>query len=335
MKTKLSFLALPLCLGLLLTFVFAACSDDSNDDNGGGASSNSSGPTPPPTSAGQQGNSIKFDNPPFGLDEQEGDKINLKGKVTGTSAVKIKKLEFGIKPSVSNWLYGYNPDKDKYELVSGSVTIEAVGVSLNDYYIDLTGFSPNTCGQFEVWVKAYGGEGTALDTATSPIKTFTRANSYCSGSSSSQGFQAPSSSSESGWKFGGDHAQKDISWNTSFTLGSGSIKLTGDPASETQPGLEVEKGKIVIEPISLAPVQGEISTTREYTSKELFTAGNNAASKLPDDSGIQLFYYYIIYFDGGDKYAVQFSSKTGDDNNWGAWPKKIEYWKATISPPNP
>lgn len=200
MKTKLSFLALPFCLGLVLTFVIAACSSgdspngpsNSSNSNSGGGNSYS---RPPDVDDAEVVFSSNFDV------VVEGNLVVFTGNVDGSSKDHIVKLEFLTNGKAQGWVT-YKDDP-----VTGPISMDISTVVLSKAEIDLTN-SAIPCGTHSVTVGACIQSGKCSQKS----KDFTKPESMCAVSSSDA---APSSSSEAVWVFGdptyGDTGEKNHS----------------------------------------------------------------------------------------------------------------------------
>jgi len=314
MKTKLSFLALPFCLGLVLTFVIAACS------SGGG-----SGPEPGKSSGSTGGPSLNLSS------EQSGEKIDfsddfevyvsnelvlMKGTIDATSKEPIVRLEFITQNGSSQpgWV------KYKDDPVTGPLTVSTPFVKLNDVEIDLNNESIS-CGSHSITIKACTDPNCPAGKVASRNGSFVKPEQMCVSSSSAG---APSSSSEAVWVFGAPQSG-DANYNSSITVGSGSVKLIGADEHDTQPDVEVSGGKIrrvdAVEDDDIVP-------GKPYSSKKGAFGSDPATSSNLQDEGLQQDDYYLIYLSGGDVYLIQFSKKT----IWPEYPKTYTIWRATEHP---
>jgi len=304
MKTKLSFLALPLCLGMVLTFVLAAC-DGGKDSPGDELSSGSGGGSVITNPSSEvKSDSIVFDDKSFGTD-LSGDKMYITGKIYGTVDLPIVKLEF--KP---NNLISYDDDID----------LPATNVTLTGrVYIDLTSSSLSGCGTKQyIEIKACTDQN-CKGYATKNVE-YVRPDRYCAASSSS--VTAASSSSKTVWKFG-QITTVDVPYNTKVDIGSGSFKLSGD---DGQPDIEVTGGKIRLATALCG--SDDVEPGKEYSSeKSCLGSEVPTTNSLGGDLGVQMGEFYLIYY-SDSKYLVQFEKKT----SWIDWPKKCNFWMATVSP---
>ncbi|MCL1955686.1 MAG: hypothetical protein FWF63_00055 [Fibromonadales bacterium] len=317
MKTKLSFLALSLCLGIVLTFVLAACS--TNDPVQGSGSSSSAGATHTPSSNVDNPGVVEIRN--FELDATtSSDKIYISGKVEATKANPIVRIEFITTGS------GWVSFDDKP--VTGPITLPGVSsVQLSDARIDL--MNPSIpCATHYLTVKACIDEKCSAGKFTQESKQFTKPEMLCALSSSGG---EVSSSSEAVWVFAPPSPDAEVPLNGSVQVGSGSFKLSGD---EGQPDMEVFGGKV--RPV-VALGTDDVEPGKSYSSKESLLGSTPAtAIKLSnircggDPCVVQNGDYYLIYLDGGDKYLVQFKKAPG--HTWPDWPKACTLWRATVSP---
>jgi hypothetical protein len=300
MKTRLSFLALPFCVGLVLTFVLAACTSDGGGGSGG-SNSSSSGAVYTPSSE-VSASEVVFDG--FGVGEPEYDIIILKGYIDAAPADPIVKLEFkGIQP-------GWVSYKDAP--VNGSVSLNTSRVKLADYEIKLE--NPSIpCGSHNFTVEAC----TAKNTCSTKNGTFTKEAYLCALSSSAGALL--SSSSEATWKFGAP-VIVDASINTQIPMGTGYLRIVEDSQSGI---IEVTNGKIRrVEAIS----DDDVVPGKSYSSSESLL-GSKPATALSDD--LQNNEYYMVYLNDNSKYLVQFTKKGA---SWSSWPKTCTYWLALESP---
>lgn len=308
MKTKFSFLAQPLCLGLALAFILIACTSGKTDEpdpsstSGGGVSN-----VPPPLSSAVEIPEVKFDG--FGVDAtSQYEKVSLMGTANGSAAVPIVKVEFlGIQ---SSW-------------ISFSPTLPSPIVKLANAVIDLSN-SAIPCGTHNIQVKACLDQGcSAGKFGTSEVKTFEKPAYMCAVSSSSITL---SSSSKTPWKFG-QPTVAEVSLGESVSIGTGSFKLSGD---DTQPDIQVVGGKIreTVVPDS----DDGIVPGNAYSSEESPRGLGSTPPTSSDlgDLGVQKGDFYLIYLNSGDKYLVRFTPAGGV--SWANWPKTCTYWLATQSP---
>jgi len=328
MKTKLSFLALPFCLGVVLTFVIAACSSsDSNPDPGPGG--NSAGNSPGISSAVESG-SVELN----GFDVVDGseygkpDKVLILGKFDRIGReTYIKKLDLG-----PHGLVTYDGS-----LVNSQITLppETEYVTLtNNAFIDLK--TVKECKKIDIEVKACVDDACSAGNFAGDTKPFTIPAKYCASSSSAT---VPSSSSATRvWVFGDPTTKNIEALDEVVEVGSGiTFKLTEDPAA---PDLEVlGGGKIrmaMTGPDKIVPGTA-YNAYNERTDAEELGDKIPTASKLsessPDNLAVQATDYYFIYA-GNDKYLLQFS-KCASCERFSKWPKVCTIWKATKWPENP
>lgn len=307
MKTKLSYLALPLCWGVVLALVLAACSEDKNDSGGGGGTSSPSS-EPYRLSSEVAGNdSVSIDG--FGVDP-ESSRINITGTVYGTGVNPIVKVEFS---PASYFSY-------ESELVLPSPTVKLTG----KVYIDLANPSLTQCGQFDITVKG------CLDMACSPGKyatrnsKFERPASFCNSSSSEA---MVSSSSEVMWVFGSATPIPDVPMGQSVSIGTGSFRLDGD---EGQPNITVAGGTVRATGLGSMGEDDTPVAGKAYSSKENFLGSSVPTSSTYGnaDEGVQNKDYLLIYF-GSTVYLLRLEAKSGQP-----WPvaKQGTYWPATEHP---
>jgi len=311
MKTKLS-LVLPLCLslGLVLTFVLAACSGSTSVPPD--STSSSGGAVYHPSSDVQAPGIVEIRS--FEVTTY-GEKVYLTSSIEGSKEEPIVKVE--ILTTQPGWIsyndLGGNPKT--FSPGVKTITLNAE-VDLNEASIKCSD-NPHS-----ITVKA------CIDQACSPGKyatetgTFEKPGYLCVLSSSGG---ALSSSSEAAWVFGAPQFN-DVSLNSPVSIGSGSFKLTGD--DDGQPDMEVTNGKIRLA-TSLGVDDESVVPGKSYSSKENALGSSvPASSKLEGEYGVQNKEYYLIYLNDGNKYLVQFEGKP----KWIDWPKKCTYWLATESP---
>jgi len=305
MKTKLSLLALPFCLGLVLTFAIAACSGGGDEPSGGNSSnSNGGGGTSYSRPPDVDNDKVKFsDN--FDV-YVEGNFVLMNGSVDGSAKDHIVKLEFLTNNAAQGWVtYNGSP-------VDGPVPgIDITTVSLRRAQIDLTN-DAIPCGTHSLTIKAC----TQTDCAQKS-KDFEKPKSLCPDLNSSA--SEPSSSSEAVWVFGSPH-EGDFEYNKSLSIGSGSIKAVGEDEMDTQPDLVVTGGTIKLA-LGIDEDAG-ITENTSYPAKSITPA---------DVDGLQE-EYYLIYLNDGDIYLIQFLRKGEGGMAWTKWPKKYIYWRAKEHP---
>jgi len=316
MKTKLSFLALPLCLGLALIFALAACGGGGSDGEGSSNSNGSnSSPTPYSSAVKDDDGFITFDPDAPTIEVWcGGNKCYLLGNISAPPKVPIKKLEF----------IGIPSDAISYTGAPVTESSNTTSISLNDAEIDLTK-SSITCGEHTFTVKV------CLDAACSAGKyatkngTFAKPSDFCQSSSPS----VMSSSSVAMWKFGaketaqvGDGGQRNI--------GSASITLR----DEAMGGIDV---------VSMSVSNGRVRYTNINFDINGFVGGYPVPNtdyphsifnlESPEIKiAVQINEYYLIIPNSGDKYLVRVEPKDGPDGSQGVWPKVVQYWKAEGGP---
>jgi len=335
MKTKLSFLALPsLCLGIVLTFVLAACSSDSSSGSGNepGTSSNSGGGEKPPSSAVQ--GKLVISN--LGVERRNSNSpiFDVIGIVEGSTSAKVLKVEFHLDKASSNWIY----DSDK-QPVNSAINIDAPGAlsfPLSNYYIDLSSKDFGSyCGPLKFWVKACADDKCAVDPTTSNTVEFQRDQSFCNPSSSSQTVQSSSSEAKR-WKFG-TATEVEISGLDEWITISGTSLSFALLESDGQPDLEVKGGAGLRKANTLCGAD-DIEPGTYYDVKDsksgLECLGDAVGTKnkislaSPDDPSVSEGDYIFIY-SGNNIYLLHFQK--GADR-WRMWPKKCTYWKALENP---
>jgi len=324
MKEKLSFLALPLCLGLVITLVLAACS------SGGGTNSShetsSSSVNPGGISSNVQIVGV-LTIEPFSVYISD-KKAIISGTVTATPADPVARLEFLINNSSTNanWIsYDDRP-------VNGSINIDPKTPAL-DLYAEINLKNDDIpCDEvIIVTVIAYN----STNKFASVNETITKPSNLCTVSSSAG---AVSSSSVAVWRFGQPTVEEVFAGGTPITIGSGSFELVGVLPVDGQPDLKVYNGKVrPANPCKDSDLD-DIKPGEPYSS-ERDCLGNTPAkvSKLSDcgEGGFDICYaqpeeYFLIYLDNGGIYLVQF--KPIDDEKYTAWPKKATYWEALEHP---
>jgi len=307
MKTKLSFLVLPLCLGMVVALVLAACGGESSPSGPQSGASSSGGYTPMSSDVTSSQVTIS-DN--FGV-ELDYEIVRITGTIQAAKVDPLVKVEFRV--NGSGWVsYKGNPVTGAITFpVSDSVTL----VRLSDAEIDLNNPSIPCSTLLTIQVVAYPASGE--DNRGSKSGTFEKPAYMCAISSS--GTEA-SSSSEAVWKFEAPHFE-DVILNSAVNIGSGSFKLTGD--DDAQPDIEVTGG--AIRRAESIGGDDDVIPGKAYSVK-------NLGSVVPSDTKevLQNQEYYLIYLNNGDKYLLQFTKREGA--SWSSWPKKCTYWKATESP---
>jgi len=308
MKAKLSFLSLPLCLGfLVLTFALAACSGSSNNSSGG-ESSDSQGGVNYSSAQASEGTIeiVRFEV------QTSGEKVYITSTIEATKEEPIVKLE--IQGIPANWI-SYSNLGD-FQSGAKTFTLDAE-IDLNEPSIKCSD-NPHS-----VTVKACIDQGCGPQKFRFETGTFNKPDYLCNALSSGSGI---SSSSEAVWVFEAPQFS-DISFDSPVTIGSGSIKATGN---EGQPDLEVSNGKIRF-PTSLGTDDDNVVAGKAYSSKvNALGSAVPSTSKLyaDDGEGMQNKGYYLVYLNDGSKYIVRFDAKT----NWPDWPKRCTYWRASESP---
>jgi len=313
MKTKLSFLALPFCLGLALSFILGACSGDKGT-NSPEPGTSSAAPTysSPPLSSAVVITEIMFSD--FGVDAStEYEKIILMGAVDAAATLPIVKLEFlGVQPA---W-------------VSFTGTLPSAHVSLTKAVIDLAN-PAIPCGTINIQVKAcVDAACSAGKYGTSDSKTFEKPAYMCAASSSS--ITTLYSSSEVSWKFGGPQIV-DVASGVPVAVGTATFTLSGD---DGQPDMTVVGGTVRIA-MSLGVDDDTVVPGKEYSSKETALGSTKPTTNMigggDGKEGVQNQDYYLIYLNDGSKYLLYFS-KSAVAASWPNWPKMCTYWLATQSP---
>jgi len=321
MKTKLSFLALPLCLGLALTFVLAACSSGSGSKPDEGNSSNSNnGGTPYSSNVQDEDGFITFDpdDPSIGVDRM-GNKYYLQGTISSPNRVPIKKLEFIT--TGSGWI------SYKDEPVTRPIDLDVNYIYLVDAEINLTN-SSIPCGTHRFTVKV------CLDAACSTGKFGTKngtfekpADEFCL--SSSAGGGGVSSSSEVKWRFGTKETAS-VGDGGSRSIGSASITLKDEKVNGADtPYMTVTNGRVRYAGINFdidSFVNGYPQSNIDYPNNIFHLESSQTKTD------VQINEYYLIITNSGDKYLVRVEPRDGPDGAQSLWPKVVHYWKAEGGP---
>jgi len=315
MKTKLSFLALPFCLGLVLAFMLSAC------DSGGGGnkdekSSSSAGGGSNPTPSSEKDNaSINWDPDPPEISISN-DKLRIRGKIIAIGKeANIVKVKF----SPSGWV--------EYD---GSLT-EATQTFIltGNTVVDLTN-SAIPCGSKQnITIEAcLTDDCKASSLRNVPFEK------ECAISSSET--TAPSSSSAKAvWKFGAPDT-KEVRANKDVELGSGKFKLVGDDDMESQPAIQVTGGRVQ-SVIALCDDEcDDVEVGKAYEAYSGRDSEDHLGTEAPKGSSFEPVYigsirseFYLLVI-GSDKYLLAFEA--GPSGDVSKWPKKCIIWKATESP---
>jgi hypothetical protein len=311
MKTKQFFLALPFCLGVVLTFMLAACPGGSDSPSDGESSSSANVPV---SSAviDTTGNIVITVEPNVDLADAE---VRLRGQVDAGN-LHIVSLRFipdgwvkyngAIMSSEQTWAENDGPT---------NITLTSRTV------IDLKqGNIP--CGGISVSVEACtileNGQRVSPQT---PV-FFTKPQSYCNSSSSVE----QSSSSEAVWKFGTLNSFEVLQSGTSKT-GTGTIGSI-DITLDENDGLKINltNGKIQwlggindFEPTTADtyPVVGKAYPDSKFKDKESFATVLDIVNKD---------YYFVYSNDNSNKYLMRCEASSY------TWPKTVKYWPVTESP---
>jgi len=318
MKTKLYFFALPFCLGLVLTLVFAACSGD-DGGGGSGSSSNSSNPGYSSAPPDKEVDGIEFGD--FSSSYDDGSKFYIIGQIKAKGKdANILWLKFEPASVVT-----FNNSKANGYMDTITTTIS---LGLNSY-VDFEDQSIK-CGSQSVTIYACADEGQK--TCGNKSVSFTKPSSFCAQSSSSA---PPSSSSEAKkWKFEASKTVTISRMDETVSLDNNSVafKFTGD--DEATPDLIVTSGGGTFRPVVSfcggddEPVAGkEYVAYDEKSNAECLGDAIPTSNKSPEGEGITMREFYFIY-SGNNRYLLQF---TREDRSK-TWPKICTYWKATESP---
>lgn len=332
MKAKLSFLALPISMGLAMIFVLAACGSGS--------------PTAPPPGGNIPGSSFVPSSDSnsggiaisgFSVEVYDGtDKVTIQGIASYKETDRIARIKFEGLDNHPSWIsYDGNPVP-----ANGTINIndppqksfnfdsKYIEIDLNNEAIEC---DKNYNVQVTVWTKA--------DSAANASGTFKKPSYMCNKSSSGG---AGVSSSSVGWKFGQPTSGKipTASVNTNIPIGSGSFTvLQQDLAFDVvdQPDLRINGGKLrwPVSPcggvIDDNIVPGVIYPQREGSTECL---GNTpaTATKLSDleDTGISKGDYFLVYLDGGSVYLLFFAGEGGGSMT--KYPIEYKYWLAEEHP---
>ena len=307
MKTKLSFLALPLCLGLALVFALAACDGSTSGPPNGGESStsNGGGGTSSPESPVYKvnGSDIYVDN--------SSEKIELMGKFeAAVPAYKMVSLQFN-KPGV---IY------DNRDVGTNIINFDSTqSINMNRGYIPFA--SIPDCGEKTITATVCHKQGVACGEHTFKYK---KPDDYCATSSAGGNV---SSSSEAKWKFGARGTLQALNGSENSIPGS-SIRFTF-----TQVGEEFGYTNI--------SVAGG-GNARRWTSANCY---GNYEDAFDNDCRIKDNYelpgaafsfetaprlnnkndYYLITA-GSERYFIRTEGKGGPDGDWD-FPMTIQYWK--------
>jgi len=303
MKTKFSFLAVSLCLGVGLVFALAACSTDKKHNDGGDEGSSSSSEPAPPKESNPN---IEFSN--FGVNEPNLDSIvtmtgmiRAKGKDVDGNDFFITKLEFKTQNSEAQpgWV-SYNGAK-----VTKPLEPNIGSINLSNAKIDLKNTSIR-CQPQPYWITV---RACIDDKCGSEEGEFTK---LCHVSSSSA--VGVSSSSQGAWVFDARGTLNGITENAEQTLGAVRFKLefTADLVITMVGGGEI---KVFVMP-DIDPVKDT-----EYPNFEIGSALNNNKI-IPNDP-------YIICSGNcssasSERYLIRFLRPT--------FPNNAEHWKVKRSP---
>jgi len=310
MKAKLSFLTLPLCLGLIVTLVIAACSSGSTNSPPDGGTSNGGNVN----YSSDARNDGMIDITRFDL-ERSGDKVYISGNITGTLEEPVVRVE--LITTNNSWIQNI-----EYNSQSGLTPSKTIVLTAE---IDLTQASIECGKEYSVQLKACIDLACSNDKIATKNGTFDKPNDLYACVANSSGGGGASSSSEAMWVFAGPEVNENVILNTAITIGSGSFKLTGD--SDTQPPIEVSGG--TIRRATSLGGDDDVMPGKQYSSKE-GVLGNTVPSGSTET--LQQYEYYIIYFSDKSKYLLQFERGSFEGATWSKWPKKCTYWRATESP---
>jgi len=333
MKTKLSFLALPPCLGLALIFALAACGGGGGSGDG---DSSSSGGNSGNLSSQETDAQLIFDvdDPPNDIYPNLGsDKIELLGSFNAGSLDPIVKLEFFPSGVVS-----YNGN-----IVNSAITSNLpnsgtfISLTNQDTYVDLK--KVTGCGQKEVDVRAcLADKDGKTNRCTSYKYKYERPDSYCA-TSSSGGGGARSSSSEAMWKFGQKQGPLSVQKNTETEIPGFSVKFTlKDPAGDVGVGVDISisGGKIRWTEASYNAESDKSGFTGEYPEPNHAYPNSIFRSMTGPSENMSIpnldEYHLLTANSGNDKYLIRIEPRDGPGQSPGDWPKKVYYWKVEDGP---
>jgi len=311
MKTKLSFLAFALCLGVALTFALSAC-----DSGGGGSksetSSSSKGGGDDKFSSARESEQIGKSGFDFYVNTGS-DKVELSGIFTGSPADHILKLEF----SPSGWV------KYDGQVRTSVINLDAVSINLSnkDTEVDLKN-SDIDCGARKVKVTACAAKIGNEENCSEHIYEFEKPASYCASSSSAN----IASSSSVMWRFGSKEGPISVSENATKDIGSMRITLKEQEVNgTTECNASVSGGNIRYTNVNFNinfDDEGYPESNKQYPNSIFSRMESPSTSMLVD-----LAEYYLLVPSSGDKYLVRIEGSTPSE-----WPKKIYYWKVEEGP---
>lgn len=328
MKTKLSFLALPLCLGLMLAFVLAACGGDSGSGGGGDGEKSSSSYTQNYSKAEDPTVNIPLDVLNVTCDPEGKCTIpgfiNAMGSDTATGVANlIQSVTFNAE-NVS-WF----SDKDGRPL-SGPITPNIKSVKLSSYAsVDITR-TEIPCGEHKFTVTAC--TDAAKKKCGNVEGSFVKPDSYCR-SSSSGGAEASSSSSEIMWVFG-DEQQKTFKYGEIQTI-SDNVKFQLVNVEDGSDGyIKAERGSI--RSLLGVPCNDMFDDTPNtsgyprpgvgYPNRKFSSLGNPTPILTVEAGFIRTCYNLICSENETEKYLIMLDEVSGSDS-WQA-----RYWKVVTGP---
>jgi len=314
MKTKLSFLALPLCLGLALTFALAAC------DSGGGSkekgTSSGSGSTYQPSSDANDAQGLitmDFQGVDCNDDGRGYDGIcQLMGSISTGNSVTIVKVS--VTTENSDWV-SYNGGR------ADNITTPTNYFKLNNVEIDLTKPTMLCNKEYSITVKACLDPACNTGNFAQSTKKFTKPQYFCNKSSSGGGSGTPSSSSEAVYKFGPKNTDgMTAGKNEVKNLGSASFKLEEGEGGDL---ISAIGGTLSLVPYAFSddyPDPGPVANTP-------YSAADIPVQAPMQSGGLQIDDYYLLIptASGGDRYLIRIRTY----NNW---PKNVDYWKVMEYP---
>jgi len=322
MKTKLSFLVLPLrskglvlalCLGVVLTtLALVACGDNSSPTGSGSGGSSSSYTAPPD----RESQGVKID----GFDVTNyGKKVVISGIVKASDPNLITKVTYsGVDIS---WI-------KRSDGQTGSISVNHAKTFDLSADIDLKNEAIKCDVKYTITVEAR----TSQDSVTVKSDTFEKDPALCA-SQNSSGSGEVSSSSVAVWKFGSP-STGEILANTPVAIGSGSatFELVGENEIVKQPDLRISGGTVRFPEKFGADF---ISPDSSYTTEKLGSepAVHSSLSDIDPEMGVSGPDYYLVYL--GEKgsdgiYLLQFTKR--ENATFSSWPLKYTYWPAVEHP---
>jgi len=313
MKSKLSFLALPLVvMVLVLVFALAACGGGSGGTGPSDPSSSSGNYIPPST---PEADSININD--FKLNDPEDGVITMSGFVKAKGeGTMVMRLEFRTSQG-SGWVsFDGTPRTGAFDITP------IKQVNLNKAQINLTNESM-PCGSYTVTV--IGCTDAACKNYATDTKDFSKPEEYCRSSSSES---VPSSSSAIGWRFGPDQ-EIQVNKSEPTPIGPSGSTFT---LQETEEGVSIGFTSCNIRHTNEAnkvgsdsePVNGK---TDDYPA-DIFPEIGPPATSLELVNKV----YYIVTC-GSDRFLMWFRITDRIlEITPTTWPKQVKYWSITQSP---